>query len=101
MNKTTKKSRTFRFRRFCRGKFATFQSLHKEVSIGRLANYIADKKLKKSKAVQSFATTAMLVCAPFSISADSEISNVPRLAMGCSFETEKVRITVFFPTDEK
>lgn len=81
MNKTIKKSRTFRFRRFCRGKFATFQSLHKEVSIGRLANYIADKQLKKSKAVQSFATTAMLVCAPFSISADEpsneEIAVIP------------------------
>ncbi len=41
----------FRFRRFCRASYAVFNSLHREVTIGRLASYIADRQLRKSAAV--------------------------------------------------
>ena len=39
---------SFRFRRFCRAAYAVFNSLHREVTIGRLASYIADRQLRKS-----------------------------------------------------
>lgn len=42
------KRNTFRFRRFCRAAYAVFNSLHREVTIGRLATYVADHQLRKS-----------------------------------------------------
>ena len=41
----------FRFRRFCRKAYAVFNSLHRQVTIGHLASYIADRQLRKSVAV--------------------------------------------------
>ncbi len=38
----------FRFRRYSRAKYAVFNSLHRVVTIGRLATYIADRELLKS-----------------------------------------------------
>lgn len=46
-----------RFRRFCRGSFAAFNSMHRVVNIGRLASYIADRQLCKS-------AVALALCAP-------------------------------------
>ena len=52
MNKTTFTHRTaFRFRRYCRRAYAVFNSLKREVTIGRLATYIADRQLHKSVAL--------------------------------------------------
>lgn len=39
---------SYRFRRFCRAAYAIFNSLHREVTIGRLASYVADHQLRKS-----------------------------------------------------
>ena len=49
----------FRFKRYCRGAFAVFNSLHREVTIGRVATYIADKQLRK--AVAACAVAMMLL----------------------------------------
>lgn len=40
----------FRFRRFCRGAWAAYSSMHREVTIGRVASYIADRQLRKAAA---------------------------------------------------
>lgn len=40
--------KAFRFRRFCRASYAVFRSLHIEVTIGRVATYIADRQMRKS-----------------------------------------------------
>ncbi len=40
--------KVFRFRRFCRASYAVFRSLHIEVTIGRVATYIADRQMRKS-----------------------------------------------------
>lgn len=49
MKKTIlKKEASFRFRRFCRKAYAAFRSLHREVTIGRVESYIADRQMKKS-----------------------------------------------------
>ena len=45
----------FRFRRYCRAAYAAFNSLHREVTIGRVATYIADRQLRKSVAVAAVA----------------------------------------------
>lgn len=46
-----------RFRRYCRGAYAAFNSMHRVVNIGRLATYIADRQLRKS-------AVALALCAP-------------------------------------
>lgn len=40
-------TRAFRFRRFCRAGWAAFRSMHREVTIGRLAVRVADSSLAK------------------------------------------------------
>ena len=60
MKKTLKKHiNAFRFKRYCRGAYAVFNSLHREVTIGRVATYIADKQLRK--AVAACAVAMMLL----------------------------------------
>ncbi|MBR5029008.1 MAG: TonB-dependent receptor plug domain-containing protein, partial [Bacteroidales bacterium] len=54
-----KHNNAFRFKRYCRGAFAVFNSLHREVTIGRVATYIADKQLRK--AVAACAVAMMLL----------------------------------------
>ncbi|MBP3763190.1 MAG: TonB-dependent receptor [Bacteroidales bacterium] len=51
MYKKERSRSVLRFRRFCRGGWAAFNSMHREVTIGRVANYIADLQLRKSAAV--------------------------------------------------
>ena len=52
--------RVIRFRRFCHKAYAAFYSLHREVSIGRIAGYMTDlEMLKHGKSV----TTALLLFA--------------------------------------
>ena len=48
----------FRFRRFCRAKWAAYSSMHREVTIGRLATRVADSSLAKTATV---AATALLL----------------------------------------
>lgn len=48
----------FRFRRFCRAKWAAYSSMHREVTIGRLASRVADSSLAKTATV---AATALLL----------------------------------------
>lgn len=43
-----------RFRRYCRGAYAAFCSMHRVVNIGRLATYIADRQLRKSALALAF-----------------------------------------------
>ncbi len=61
MNKTKFTHRTvFRFRRYCRRAYAVFNSLKREVTIGRLATYIADRQLHKSVALCAVALSLPL-----------------------------------------
>lgn len=53
------RSNSFRFRRFCRAAYAVFNSLHREVTIGRLASYIADRQLRKSAVVAALSLVLM------------------------------------------
>ena len=48
----------FRFRRFCRARWAAYSSMHREVTIGRLATRVADSSLAKTVTV---AATALLL----------------------------------------
>ncbi|MBR1785197.1 MAG: TonB-dependent receptor [Bacteroidales bacterium] len=48
MYKQTSKSTAVRFRRFCRAKWAAYRSMHREVTIGRLAARVADHSLAKA-----------------------------------------------------
>lgn len=48
----------FRFRRFSRAKWAAYSSMHREVTIGRLATRVADSSLAKTATV---AATALLL----------------------------------------
>ena len=50
---------SFRFRRFTRAKYAVFNSLHRVVTIGRLASYIADRQLRKSSVALASVFVAM------------------------------------------
>lgn len=47
MYKNYQLRRAFRFRRFCHRAYAAFASLHREVSIGRVAGYITDLEMAK------------------------------------------------------
>lgn len=51
----TLKTLAIRFRRYCRGAYAAFCSMHREVTIGCVASYIADRQLHKS-------TAAVVMC---------------------------------------
>ena len=56
MRKSTQQhTRVFRFRRFCRAKWAAYSSLHREVTIGHLATRVADCSLTKGAAVVALA----------------------------------------------
>lgn len=50
MYKQTKHESAFRFRRFCRAGWAAYSSMHREVTIGHVASYIADRQLGKTAA---------------------------------------------------
>ena len=52
---THNQTQAFRFRRYCRAAYAAFNSLHREVTIGRVATYITDRQLRKSVAVAAVA----------------------------------------------
>ena len=52
---THNQTQAFRFRRYCRAAYAAFNSLHREVTIGCVATYIADRQLRKSVAVAAVA----------------------------------------------
>ena len=59
MYKLIQPKRGIRFRRFCHKAYAAFCSLHREVTIGRIAGYMTDlEMLKQGKSV---AVTAMLL----------------------------------------
>lgn len=64
--------RAYRFRRFCRAKYAAFRSVHLEVCIGHVASYIAEKQLVKSKITSTLACFVALTCAPLALFADDE-----------------------------
>ncbi|MBQ7632164.1 MAG: TonB-dependent receptor [Paludibacteraceae bacterium] len=53
--------RAYRFRRFCHKAYATFCSLHREVTIGRIAGYMTDLEMLKQG--RSVAVSAALLCA--------------------------------------
>ena len=53
--------RVIRFRRFCHKAYAAFCSLHREVSIGRIAGYMTDLEMLKHG--KSVATSALLLFA--------------------------------------
>ena len=54
---TYKPTCAFRFRRFCRAKWAAYNSMHREVTIGRLAARIADSSLAKGATAVALAIT--------------------------------------------
>ena len=60
MKKRIKKNNiAYRFKRYCRKAYAAFNSLHREVTIGRVATYIADKQLRKAVAAAAVALTLL------------------------------------------
>ncbi len=60
MNKVYQSKRSFRFRRFCHKAYAAFVSLHREISVGRVAGYMTDlEMLKQGKTI---ALAAMAFC---------------------------------------
>ena len=58
----------FRFRRYSRAKYAVFNSLHRVVTIGRLASYIADRQLLKSVG----ALIGFVFCFPLTLFAQND-----------------------------
>ena len=47
-NNNSKTNTSYRFRHYCRGAYAVFNSLHREITIGHLATYIANRQWQKS-----------------------------------------------------
>lgn len=72
MNKKIKLNTAFRFKRFCRAKYAVLRSLHREVTIGRVAAYIADLQLAKSKTTATVACFVAALLSPLALFADDE-----------------------------
>lgn len=72
MNKKITQNRAFRFRRFCRAKYAVLRSLHREVTIGRVAAYIADMQLVKSKITVVMVCLVAALLSPLALFADDE-----------------------------
>lgn len=72
MNKKIKLNTAFRFKRFCRAKYAAFRSLHREVTIGRVAAYIADMQLVKSKITVVMVCLVAALLSPLALFADDE-----------------------------
>lgn len=70
MEKKFFKRGALRFKRFCRAGYAVFRSLHREVTIGQLASYIADRQLGKVGATVAVCTA--LLFAPATIAAQTD-----------------------------
>ena len=64
----------FRFKRFCRAKWAAYSSMHREVTIGRVATRVADSSLRKSAA----AVALGLVMAQGTLMAQSDLDRETR-----------------------
>ncbi|MBR1878039.1 MAG: TonB-dependent receptor plug domain-containing protein [Paludibacteraceae bacterium] len=60
MFKLIQQPRGIRFRRFCHKAYAAFCSLHREVTIGRIAGYMTDLEMLKQG--KSIAVSALLLC---------------------------------------
>lgn len=54
---TNQSTRAFRFRRFCRAGWAAYSSMHREVTIGRLAVHVANHSFAKGTVVIALAFT--------------------------------------------
>lgn len=68
MYKHTNSHKTvYRFKRFCRGGWAAYRSMHREVTIGRLAARVADCSLKKTAAA-----AALLIMLPLASTAQTD-----------------------------
>ena len=70
MHKTFSMRASLRFRRYCRAAYAAFSSMHREVTIGRVATYIADRSQRKQCAPA--AAVLLLLSAPTALSAQSD-----------------------------
>ena len=78
----------FRFKRYCRGAFAVFRSLHRETTIGRVATYIADRQLQKSVAVCAVAMLMLQTPAAMAQSEDAEdVVTLPEVRVSVSSDT--------------
>ena len=56
---TNQPTRAFRFRRFCRAGWAAYSSMHREVTIGRLAVHVANHSFAKGTVVIALAATLL------------------------------------------
>lgn len=73
MKRTFKRNNTvFRFRRYCRAAYAVFRSLKCEITIGRVATYIADRQLRKSVGVCTVVVLLMPATVAMAQKEDSE-----------------------------
>ncbi len=72
MKKKIKQNLAFRFRRFCRAKYAAFRSLHREVTVGRVAAYITDLQLAKSQKTTAAACLVAALLSPLTLMADDD-----------------------------
>ncbi len=69
---------SFRFRRFCHKSYAAFRSLHREVTIGRIAGYMADLELLKQGKTLAIAS-CMAVSPLLALAADADAGADPLL----------------------
>ncbi len=72
MKKSFRHRVAFRFRRFCRAKYAMFCSVKREVTIGRVAGYIADLQLAKSKLAGAAVCAVATIFSPLMLLADDD-----------------------------
>lgn len=91
MFKNYQLKRSFRFRRFCHKAYAAFCSLHREVSIGRVAAYMTDlEMLKQGKSVALSA--AMLFVGAGLIEADEGVPKDSALVTNRQLSLQEVLV---------
>ena len=91
MNKVYQQTYKVRFRRFCHKAYAAFCSLHREVTIGRIAGYMTDLEMLKQG--KSAAATALLLLAGTSlVQADEGIPDDSVLVNGRQLSLQEVLV---------
>ena len=84
-------NRPFRFRRFCHKAYAAFRSLHREVTIGRIAGYMTDlEMLKQGKSIALSA--ALLIAGACPAEADDNAADDPPAAANRQLQLQEVQV---------
>ncbi len=78
---------TFRFRRFCRAKWAAYSSMHREITIGQLAARVADSSLAKGVATVALAITLSQGSLMAQSDDDRETRTLPEVTISLTTDT--------------